>query len=150
MRQGTRCGLEQTPPPSAPPPAHEPGLHPPDLRPPAPPAARAAPAPAHAPRQVYDITRRETFDHLASWLEDARQHANPNMTVMLIGNKSDLGVRGGGCPRACDAAALGLLLAFLGEGSVPVLKPKPPVRVFGRRVYVEMGGGRGGAQGEEG
>ncbi|KAG7670178.1 hypothetical protein Ndes2526B_g06580 [Nannochloris sp. 'desiccata'] len=42
---------------------------------------------------VYDITRRETFDHLASWLEDARQHANPNMTIMLIGNKSDLNHR---------------------------------------------------------
>jgi hypothetical protein len=36
--------------------------------------------------------RRETFNHLASWLEDARQHANPAMTVMLIGNKSDLSV----------------------------------------------------------
>ncbi len=36
--------------------------------------------------------RRETFNHLASWLEDARQHANPNMTIMLIGNKSDLTV----------------------------------------------------------
>ena len=42
---------------------------------------------------VYDITRRETFDHLASWLEDARQHANPNMTIMLIGNKADLAHR---------------------------------------------------------
>jgi len=42
---------------------------------------------------VYDITRRETFNHLASWLEDARQHANPNMTIMLIGNKADLGHR---------------------------------------------------------
>ena len=42
---------------------------------------------------VYDITRRETFDHLASWLEDARLHANPSMTVMLVGNKSDLSHR---------------------------------------------------------
>ncbi|KAK3413110.1 hypothetical protein EUGRSUZ_I01720 [Eucalyptus grandis] len=42
---------------------------------------------------VYDITRRDTFNHLASWLEDARQHANPNMTIMLIGNKSDLSHR---------------------------------------------------------
>jgi hypothetical protein len=42
---------------------------------------------------VYDITRRETFEHLASWLEDARQHANPNMTIMLIGNKADLAHR---------------------------------------------------------
>ncbi|CAJ2657762.1 unnamed protein product [Trifolium pratense] len=39
---------------------------------------------------VYDITRRETFNHLASWLEDARQQANSNMIIMLIGNKSDL------------------------------------------------------------
>jgi Ras-related protein Rab-2A len=42
---------------------------------------------------VYDITRRETFNHLASWLDDARQHANSNMTIMLIGNKSDLAHR---------------------------------------------------------
>ncbi|KAK8717835.1 hypothetical protein V6N13_045088 [Hibiscus sabdariffa] len=42
---------------------------------------------------VYDITRRETFNHLAGWLEDARQHANANMTVMLIGNKCDLSHR---------------------------------------------------------
>eukprot|EP01091_Cochliopodium_minus_P008763 TRINITY_DN203_c0_g1_i1.p1 TRINITY_DN203_c0_g1~~TRINITY_DN203_c0_g1_i1.p1 ORF type:complete len:224 (-),score=52.04 TRINITY_DN203_c0_g1_i1:100-732(-) len=39
---------------------------------------------------VYDITRRETFNHLSVWLEDAKQHSNNNMTIMLIGNKSDL------------------------------------------------------------
>ena len=39
---------------------------------------------------VYDITRRDTFAHLASWLEDARSHANGQMTIMLIGNKCDL------------------------------------------------------------
>jgi len=38
---------------------------------------------------VYDITRRETFAHLTSWLEESRQHASPNMTIMLIGNKCD-------------------------------------------------------------
>merc|ERR1712072_1312956 len=39
---------------------------------------------------VYDISRRDTFNHLARWLEEARQNANPNMVIMLIGNKSDL------------------------------------------------------------
>lgn len=39
---------------------------------------------------VYDITRRETFLHLTRWLEEARQNANPDMVIMLIGNKSDL------------------------------------------------------------
>eukprot|EP01112_Ceratiomyxa_fruticulosa_P007868 TRINITY_DN2047_c0_g4_i1.p1 TRINITY_DN2047_c0_g4~~TRINITY_DN2047_c0_g4_i1.p1 ORF type:complete len:214 (-),score=28.51 TRINITY_DN2047_c0_g4_i1:134-775(-) len=39
---------------------------------------------------VYDITRRETFSHLTVWLEDAKTHANSNMTVILVGNKNDL------------------------------------------------------------
>jgi len=42
---------------------------------------------------VYDITRRDTFNHLTTWLEDARQHSNSNMVIMLIGNKSDLKAR---------------------------------------------------------
>ncbi|CAO3661256.1 unnamed protein product [Umbelopsis ramanniana] len=39
---------------------------------------------------VFDITRRETFDHLVTWLEDVRKHANPNTSIMVLGNKSDL------------------------------------------------------------
>mmetsp|Transcript_17627 Transcript_17627/g.37407 ORF Transcript_17627/g.37407 Transcript_17627/m.37407 type:complete len:217 (+) Transcript_17627:105-755(+) len=39
---------------------------------------------------VYDISRRASFDHLAQWLLDARQNAQPNMVIILIGNKSDL------------------------------------------------------------
>lgn len=39
---------------------------------------------------MYDITRRETFDHLQSWLEDCRRYSNQNIVIMLIGNKCDL------------------------------------------------------------
>mmetsp|Transcript_8116 Transcript_8116/g.22152 ORF Transcript_8116/g.22152 Transcript_8116/m.22152 type:complete len:215 (+) Transcript_8116:113-757(+) len=39
---------------------------------------------------VYDISRRDTFSHLTRWLEEARQNANANMVIMLIGNKADL------------------------------------------------------------
>lgn len=28
---------------------------------------------------VYDITRRDTFNHLTRWLEEARQNSNSNM-----------------------------------------------------------------------
>ncbi|CAM0951904.1 unnamed protein product [Alopecurus aequalis] len=44
---------------------------------------------------VYDITRRETFNNLAKWLEDVRKEAdgNNNVTVMLVGNKTDLAHR---------------------------------------------------------
>jgi len=39
---------------------------------------------------VYDITRRDTFKHLSRWLDEARQHSQSNMIIMLIGNKNDL------------------------------------------------------------
>lgn len=39
---------------------------------------------------VYDITRRESFVHLARWLEEARQNGNPYMSFILIGNKCDM------------------------------------------------------------
>eukprot|EP01056_Protomagalhaensia_sp_Gyna25_P002942 Protomagalhaensia_sp_Gyna_25__2941@NODE_2727_length_923_cov_462_787330_g2274_i0_p1_GENE_NODE_2727_length_923_cov_462_787330_g2274_i0NODE_2727_length_923_cov_462_787330_g2274_i0_p1_ORF_typecomplete_len210_score28_79Ras/PF00071_22/1_8e66Roc/PF08477_13/3_8e25Roc/PF08477_13/3_1e03Arf/PF00025_21/2_8e19FeoB_N/PF02421_18/1_7e06GTP_EFTU/PF00009_27/6_5e06Gtr1_RagA/PF04670_12/5_4e06MMR_HSR1/PF01926_23/1_1e05RsgA_GTPase/PF03193_16/2_3RsgA_GTPase/PF03193_16/0_14SRPRB/PF09439_10/0_00021AAA_22/PF13401_6/0_000 len=39
---------------------------------------------------VYDISRRETFNHLTKWLDEVRQNSNINMTIVLIGNKSDL------------------------------------------------------------
>ena len=42
---------------------------------------------------VYDVSRRDTFEHLSRWLEEARQNGNNNMVIMLIGNKCDLEVR---------------------------------------------------------
>jgi len=39
---------------------------------------------------VYDVTRRITYNHLTSWLTDARNLTNPNTVIMLIGNKKDL------------------------------------------------------------
>ena len=33
------------------------------------------------------MIRRYTFNHVTSWLEDVRQRTNPNMVIMLIGNK---------------------------------------------------------------
>ena len=40
---------------------------------------------------VYDISRRSTFSALSMWLSEARQHSNnPNLVVMMVGNKADL------------------------------------------------------------
>ncbi|XP_072966433.1 ras-related protein RABA4d-like [Typha angustifolia] len=39
---------------------------------------------------VYDMTNRKTFDHVERWLEELRGHADKNLIIMLIGNKSDL------------------------------------------------------------
>jgi len=40
---------------------------------------------------VYDVTRRDTFNHLEHWLREAKEHdRDDRMVIMLIGNKSDL------------------------------------------------------------
>eukprot|EP00019_Armaparvus_languidus_P003195 CAMPEP_0168593548 /NCGR_PEP_ID=MMETSP0420-20121227/8377_1 /TAXON_ID=498008 /ORGANISM="Pessonella sp." /LENGTH=207 /DNA_ID=CAMNT_0008629715 /DNA_START=110 /DNA_END=731 /DNA_ORIENTATION=- len=39
---------------------------------------------------VYDTTRRATFNHVTSWLTDARNLTNPNTVIVLIGNKIDM------------------------------------------------------------
>lgn len=39
---------------------------------------------------VYDVTRNITFENIERWLKELRGHTDPNIVVMLIGNKSDL------------------------------------------------------------
>lgn len=39
---------------------------------------------------VYDITKHITFDNVARWLKELRDHAESNIVIMLVGNKSDL------------------------------------------------------------
>ncbi|GAV61050.1 Ras domain-containing protein [Cephalotus follicularis] len=39
---------------------------------------------------VYDVTRLATFGNAARWLRELRDHTDPSIVVMLIGNKSDL------------------------------------------------------------
>lgn len=41
---------------------------------------RARARPAHSAAASH---RRDTFNHLTSWLDDARQHSNSNMTIMV-------------------------------------------------------------------
>ncbi|KAK8866355.1 hypothetical protein M9Y10_009317 [Tritrichomonas musculus] len=39
---------------------------------------------------LYDITSSLTFSTLERWLKELRENADPNIIVMLVGNKSDL------------------------------------------------------------
>lgn len=41
---------------------------------------------------VFDITRRPTFTHVQDWLHDLRAIAEPDIVVILVGNKFDLDV----------------------------------------------------------
>ncbi|KAF5983662.1 rab family, other [Fusarium bulbicola] len=39
---------------------------------------------------VYDVTSRQSFENAARWLQEVRDHGEPEIVVMLVGNKTDL------------------------------------------------------------
>eukprot|EP01105_Mastigella_eilhardi_P020046 TRINITY_DN4750_c0_g1_i2.p1 TRINITY_DN4750_c0_g1~~TRINITY_DN4750_c0_g1_i2.p1 ORF type:complete len:214 (-),score=50.35 TRINITY_DN4750_c0_g1_i2:123-764(-) len=39
---------------------------------------------------VYDVTSRESYNHISSWLSDAKSLSNTKTVIMLVGNKIDL------------------------------------------------------------
>jgi Ras-related protein Rab-11A len=39
---------------------------------------------------VYDIAKHVTYDNVTRWLKELRDHADSNIVIMLVGNKSDL------------------------------------------------------------
>lgn len=39
---------------------------------------------------VYDISKHSTYESVGRWLKELRDHADSNIVIMLVGNKSDL------------------------------------------------------------
>ena len=39
---------------------------------------------------VYDITRKESFDNVTKWAEQLKSTADKNLTIIIVGNKTDL------------------------------------------------------------
>lgn len=39
---------------------------------------------------VYDIAKHVTYENVNRWLKELRDHADSNIVIMLVGNKSDL------------------------------------------------------------
>ena len=39
---------------------------------------------------VYDISKHVTYENVTRWLKELRDHADSNIVIMLVGNKSDL------------------------------------------------------------
>jgi len=39
---------------------------------------------------VYDISKQVTFENVERWLKELRDHAEPNIVIMLVGNKVHL------------------------------------------------------------
>ena len=39
---------------------------------------------------VFDITKDQTFKNIDRWLQELKDHADQNIVIMLVGNKTDL------------------------------------------------------------
>ncbi|OAL66574.1 GTP-binding protein ypt3 [Trichophyton rubrum] len=39
---------------------------------------------------VYDVSKHQTYENVTRWLKELRDHADSNIVIMLVGNKSDL------------------------------------------------------------
>lgn len=39
---------------------------------------------------MYDISKHQTYENVQRWLKELRDHADANIVIMLVGNKSDL------------------------------------------------------------
>jgi len=39
---------------------------------------------------VYDVTKQSTFQNCMKWMEELRQNAEPDIVIMMVGNKVDL------------------------------------------------------------
>lgn len=79
---------------------------------------------------VYDITSPASFEKARFWVKELQKHASPNINIVLVGNKKDLGETGravsredarafaneNGMAMECEASALS------GEGVVEIFK----------------------------
>ncbi len=54
-------------------------------------SARALTVASKLADALCSVLRRDTFNHLTSWLDDARQHSNSNMTIMVRNRKPAVG-----------------------------------------------------------
>ena len=39
---------------------------------------------------VYDVTNRESFNNVRSWMQEIDNYAQKDVNILLVGNKNDL------------------------------------------------------------
>ena len=84
---------------------------------------------------VFDITRRSTFEHATSWLNDLRQIAEEAIVVILVGNKSDLAPSSTVTSGVANGEAQGLEAA--NKRAVTVAEAEEWCKTNGVMAYVE-------------
>ncbi|EFE34100.1 uncharacterized protein ARB_07051 [Trichophyton benhamiae CBS 112371] len=72
---------------------------------------------------VYDVSKHQTYENVTRWLKELRDHADSNIVIMLVGNKSDLRhLRAVPTEEAKQFAIPQLTLMVLGENNLSFIE----------------------------
>ena len=77
---------------------------------------------------VYDIAKHLTYENVERWLKELRDHADQNIVIMLVGNKSDL--RHLRAVPTDEAKAFAGKITLLNSDPLPLPPPPHPARVM--------------------
>ncbi|KAK9464336.1 P-loop containing nucleoside triphosphate hydrolase protein [Lipomyces arxii] len=93
---------------------------------------------------VYDVTRRETFNHVQEWLADLRAQADPEICVLLVGNKCDLSdtQRQVSVQEAREWAAANGLMDFVETSAKTGDRVEEAYLQVAREIYYKIKGGK--------
>lgn len=102
---------------------------------------------------VYDISKRTSYDNVERWLKELRDHADKNIVILLVGNKSDLKHLRGVSPDEARAYAEKEQLAFIETSALDSTNVDEAFRQILREIYIlrqqtlkdHPGGADGGA-----
>ena len=111
---------------------------------------------------VYDVTHRESFDHVAEWLAEVNKHASEDCCKLILGNKSDAPGRAVstdeargkademGCPflETSAKASTNVQEAFLTLAS-ELLRRAPPEKPQKKRLSLSDSARRASAKGRK-
>lgn len=92
---------------------------------------------------VYDVTDRDSFDHVRQWMQEIERYAGENVSRLLVGNKNDLTAKKVSCQGTKWHTSTGAGSAASGTASLvpPVCDPRsatpslPPTRHLSQRCF---------------
>ena len=88
---------------------------------------------------VYDVTQRSSFEGVKKWMEELRDHAEPDIVILLVGNKTDLVDRNPSSRQVTEAQArqtaeAGQML-FIEASAVSGTKVKDAFEILLNEIY---------------
>lgn len=88
---------------------------------------------------VYDVTQKSSFEGVKKWMEELRDHAEPDLVILLVGNKTDLVERSPSARQVSEAqgrqAAEAGQMLFIETSAVNGVRVKDAFELLLNEIY---------------